>query len=219
MGQVTIITQQQKLLLDKFRQDKFLSSNFYFTGGTALSLHYLQHRTSVDLDFFSKKEFNPQIIVDTINTWQKELNLAADYLTVENTQIFNLTFPDKQTVKVDFAFYPHKQVEKVRMIDGIKVDSLIDIAINKLLTVEQRTEVKDFVDLYFLLQDISIWDLLEGVKVKFGVKIDPFIIGSDLLKVEGFDYLPEMIKPFSLEKLKLFFKQKAKQITGRSIKG
>lgn len=217
MGQVTIITLEQELLLEKFRKDKFLSSNFYFTGGTALSLHYLQHRKSVDLDFFSDHEFNPQVIIDTINAWKKESPFTIDYLVVENTHIFNLIFPNKQATKIDFAFYPYKQVKQGQIIDGIRVDSLMDIAINKLLTVEQRAEVKDFVDLYFLLEDFSIWDLLEGVKVKFKLKIDPFILGSDLLKVESFDYLPEMIKPLTLEGLKLFFQEKAKQMTNRSI--
>lgn len=217
MGQITIITHEQKLLLDKFREEKPLSSKFYFSGGTALSLYYLQHRRSVDLDFFSKDKFDPQNIIDTINTWGEELNFKADYLVIEKTQIFNLTFPNKQTVKVDFALYPYKQIAKVKVIDGLKVDSLVDIAVNKLLSIEQRTEIKDFVDLFFLLKDFSIWDLLDGVKVKFKVKIDPFVLGSDLLKVESFDYLPEMIKPLSPEELKLFFQEKAKQITGRFI--
>lgn len=217
MGQVTIITHEQKLLLDKFRKDKFLSCNFYFTGGTALSLHYLQHRQSVDLDFFSESQFDPQVILDTITAWGKELDFTVDYLKIEVAQIFNLTFPNKQTTKIDFGFYPHKQVEECQLIDGIKVDSLMDIAINKLLTVEQRTEVKDFVDLYFLLKDFAIWDLLEGVKVKFKVKMDPFVIGSDLLKVEGFDYLPRMIQPLELHDLKSFFRQKAKEMGLKSI--
>lgn len=217
MGQVTIITHKQELLLNKFRKDKFLSSKFYFTGGTALSLHYLQHRQSVDLDFFSKDKFDPQVILDTITTWGKELNFITDYLAIEKTQIFNLTFLDKQTTKIDFGFYPYKQVEECRVIDDIKVDPLIDIAVNKLLAVEQRTEVKDFVDLYFLLKDFTIWDLLEGVRVKFKIKIDPLIIGSDLLKVENFDYLPKMIVPLTLDELKSFFKQKAKELGGKSI--
>jgi len=217
MGQVTIITHEQELLLDKFRKDKFLSSKFYFTGGTALSLHYLQHRRSFDLDFFSESEFDPQVILGTVAIWEKELNFTVDYLVIEKTQIFNFTFPNKQTAKVDFVFYPHKQVEKGQIIDGIKVDSLMDIAINKLLTVEQRTEGKDFVDLYFLLQNLSLWDLLEGLRVKFKVKIDPFIVGSDLLKVESFDYLPEMIKPLTLDELKSFLRQKAKGMGMKSV--
>ena len=63
----------------------------------------------------------------------------------------------------------------------------------------------------------TIWDLLEGVRIKFNVKIDPFILGSDLLKVEGFDFLPEMIKPLTLDQLKSFFRKKAKEISKKIL--
>ncbi len=213
MGKVIIITPEQKCLLDKFRKDSFLSSNFYFTGGTALSLYYLQHRESVDLDFFSEKPFALEDVVTKIDSWKKSLKLSAvDYVTVVNTHIFNLTFPHKLTVKVDFNFYPYKRLDKQNVIDGIMVDSKTDIAVNKLLTIQQRTAVKDFVDLYFLLQDFTIWDLIEGVRIKFKVKMDLFVIGSDFLKVENFDYLPKMVKPLTLEKLKEFFRKEAEKL-------
>lgn len=217
MGQVKIVNPEQELLLNEFRKDS-LSSEFYFTGGTALSLHYLQHRLSVDLDFFSESPFDSQIILSKVNNWAAKLNATVEYFSIADvTHVFNLTFPNKQVVKIDFAHYPYKRVKKSQIINGIQVDSLLDIAINKLLTVQQRTEVKDFVDLYFLLQQFTVWDLIEGVKLKFKVKIDPFIVGSDFLKIENFDFMPEMIKPLTLDDLKSFFRQKAKEITGKSI--
>lgn len=218
MGKVAIITSEQKALLDKFRKDSFLLSNFYFTGGTALSLYYLQHRESVDLDFFSEQPFRLEDVVMKIDSWKKSLKLSAvDYVTMVNTHVFNLIFPHKRKVKVDFNFYPYKRLERQNVIDEIMVDSKIDIATNKLLTVQQRTAVKDFVDLYFLLQDFTIWDLIEGVRVKFKIEMDPFVIGSDFLKVEGFEYLPKMIVPLTLDELKSFFRQKAKELSKRSI--
>lgn len=77
--------------------------------------------------------------------------------------------------------------------------------------------MKDFVDLYFLLETFTVWDLLEGVRMKFRTKLEPFFLSSDFLKVEEFDYLPKMIKPLSLEKLKSFFIQKAKEVGMRSV--
>ncbi len=218
MGKVAIVTSEQKDLLDEFRKDSFLASNFYFTGGTALSLYYLQHRESVDLDFFSETPFKLEDVVIKIDSWKKSLKLSSvSYLTVVNTHIFNLIFPHKHKVKVDFNYYPYKRLEKQNVTHGIMVDSKLDIAVNKLLTVQQRTAVKDFVDLYFLLQDFTLWDLMEGVRVKFKIEMDPFVIGSDFLKVEGFDYLPKMITPLTLEELKSFFRQKAKELSKRSI--
>lgn len=217
MEKVDVITPQQKLLLSAFSSNPFLASHFYFTGGTALSLYYLQHRKSEDLDFFSEESFDPQIILQQISTWKQKFNLTIEYLRQEDTHIYNLTFPDKQILKVDFAFYPYKRVVKSKVIDGVFLDSLMDIAINKLLTTEQRAEVKDFVDLYFLLQQFSIWDLIQGVEVKFGIKLDPFIIGTDFLKVEQFNFLPKMIKPLTIEELKSFFIKRAQEISGKSV--
>lgn len=216
-SKIIIITPEQELLLNNFRKDPWLSGTFYFSGDTALSLHYLKHRQSIDLDFFSEEKFDQQGIIDTVTKWSKQRDFLIDYFFSERTQVFNLTFPNKQTTKIDFSLYPYKRVEKSKLIDGIAVDSLLDIAINKLLTVEQRTEVKDFVDLYFLLKEYTVWDLLEGLKIKFGIKVDPFILSSDFLKVESFDFLPTMIKPLSLEQLKSFFRQKAKDLSGKSL--
>lgn len=218
MGQVGIITHEQELLLNEFKNDSFLVSQFYFTGGTALSLYYLQHRESVDLDFFSQTPFDPQIILAKVTTWADKFKALVDYIPIENnTHVFNLTFPNKQVVKVDFAFYPFNQIDTSKVIDGVRIDSIIDIATNKLLVIQQRSEVKDFVDLYFLLQDFTVWDLIDRVQVKFKVRLDPFIVGVDFLKIESFDFLPNMVKPLTIDTLKLFFRQKAKDISGKSI--
>lgn len=217
MGKVVILNAEQKLLLGEFSKDSFLPTHFYFTGGTALSLYYLQHRESVDLDFFSRELFDPQEVIKATASWKEKYGCTIDYTQVVNTHIFQLTFPNNQTVKIDFSLYPHRQVGESKVIDGITVDSLLDIAVNKLLTIEQRSEVKDFVDLYFLLKEFTIWDLMEGVRVKFKVGLDPMVIGSDFLKVEGFEYLPKMVKDLDLETLKSFFRQKAKELGKRSV--
>lgn len=199
-------------MLEEFRKDKFLRNTFYFTGGTALSFYYLQHRTSVDLDFFSQEKFDPQIVLTKLTLWQKKLNFSIDYAPIEANHTFNLTFSTKSFVKVDFVFYPYKNLELPELVEGIKVDSLFDIAVNKLLMIEQRAEIKDFVDLYFLLQKFTVWDLIAGIKPKFNLAIDPLITASDFLKVESFDYLPKMIKPLILGELKLFFVKQAKSL-------
>lgn len=218
MGKVNIVTREQYLLLDEFRRDQILSNSFYFTGGTALALYYLKHRQSVDLDFFSKDKFDPLLVSERINDWAKNLKLKVEYTPREITHPFLLTFKNRKSVKVDFSYHPYQQVEKTNNFDGINVDSLLDIAVNKLLVVEQRTQVKDFVDLYFLLRKFTIWDLMEGVRAKFRMKLDPFIIASDFFKVEAFDYLPTMIKPLKLAELKKYFITRAKKLGQQSTK-
>lgn len=216
MGKITVITPKQQLLLDEFKKDSYLRDHFYFSGGTALSLYYLQHRKSVDLDFFSEEKIDPQEVLGRVTSWAEKHKAAVEYVPIEQTHTFNVIFPNKQAVKVDFSFYPYKRVGESKKIDSIMVDSLVDIAVNKLLIAEQRTQVKDFVDLYFLLEQFTVWDLIEGVRMKFRVDLDPFVIGSDFFKIEDFDYLPKMIKPLTLDKLKSFFRQKAKEIGAKS---
>lgn len=217
MGQIQILTQEQKTIISAVVKSDYLRSNFYFTGGTALSAVYLQHRYSEDLDFFSQQAFDNDIIFNLMEEWKSIYDFTFVSEFREVVYVFNLTFKNGEMVKVDFGKYPYKQVEKEGMFEGISVDSLLDIAINKLLTITQRTNVKDFVDLYFLLKDFTIWDLMEGVRVKFNMKSDPFILATDFLKVEDFNYLPEMVKPLSLDQLKAYFRKRAKEIGRKSM--
>lgn len=217
MEQIKIITEEQKIILDEFRNDHFLRSNFYFTGGTALSFFYLQHRLSLDLDFFSEKIFDSQIILEKLHLWRQKHEFGLELKTTENLHAFNLTFKSNKKLKVDFAYYPYKRLEKSKEVEGLPVDSLLDIAVNKFLTISQREDIKDFVDLYFLFREFTVWDLAKGVEVKFGMETDPLLWGSNFLKVEEFEFLPKMLVSLELKDLKEFFRQKAKEITERVI--
>lgn len=212
MGQISILTDKQKQILSEFAQNDFLKNNFYFTGGTVLSEYYLKHRHSDDLDFFSEEKFETQVIFTLMEEWSRKLKFSFQSNFAEITYIFNLTFPDKEELKVDFSFYPYKRLKSGKKEEGINIDSLLDIATNKLLVVTQRTEVKDFVDLYFLLKTFTVSDLMAGVKKKFNVELDPFVVASDFLKIEDFDYLPKMIESLKRDDLVEFYRDLSKKI-------
>lgn len=218
MGKNTTLNNSQKIILDCITQDDFLTETFYFTGGTALSEVYLHHRESIDLDFFSFEKYDAQNILSRIESWSKGLHFSIDSRYIEPTNIYTLAFNSSDRLKVDFAYYPYQKLDEPQLYQNrLRVDSKLDIATNKLLTTTQRLEVKDFVDLYFLLQEYTIWDLIEGVKVKFNMELEPFILGTDLMVVDDFDYLPKMTKPLTLNKLKSFFHQIAEQISRKSV--
>lgn len=217
MGKIQLITKEQKVILGEISQSAFLQSRFYFTGGTALSAVYLQHRYSDDLDFFSGERFDNQVLLTLMQEWSKKYSFTFNPRFVEVVYIFDLTFPNNSTLKLDFAYYPCNQIEKPWLWEETRTDSLIDIAVNKLLTISHRSEVKDFVDLYFLLENFTIWDLRDGVQAKFNIEVEPLLLASDMLKVEDFDYLPKMIKPLTLDELKSFFRQKVKEISRKSV--
>lgn len=220
MGKISILTKEQKLILEAVSDSEYLHTHFYFTGGTVLSEFYLQHRYSEDIDFFSTERFDNEVILSLISDWSKKYQCTFTSRFAEVVYRFDITFPNKLMLKVDFGYYPYTRIENGGMYQNVHLDSDRDIATNKLTTVSQRTEVKDFVDLYFLLErKYTIWDLLYSHEVKFkAMDIDIELLAMDLLKVEDFTTLPRMIKPLTLETLKKFFRKTAKELGKKALK-
>lgn len=218
MGQNSILNKKQKLILEAFRTDEKLSPIFYFTGGTALSEYYLKHRESIDLDFFTKNDFDSQMVLEAVNSWSNKLEFTIQSNFVDPTYIYLLKFKDGDELKIDFAKYPYPQLNQPENHDGLMVDSFYDISVNKFLTVNQRTEVKDFVDLYYILDKFNFWQLKDGVIAKFNIEIDPFLMATDYMKAESFQNLPKMFKHLDLKTLKEFFVEKARKLSGEVIK-
>jgi len=145
-------------LLELFSQKKpdFLSL-FYLSGGTALSLQ-LGHRESEDLDFFSSSSFEP----DTI---ERQL---LPYGTLSETELSLGTLNTYLSgVKLQFLLYPYRLIEPLVNWEGVNLSSVVDIACTKLQTVGMRGSKKDFIDLYFLLQQFSLETLLAYTKKKY----------------------------------------------------
>lgn len=207
----------QKTIFNSFAKDKSLPKRFYFTGGTALSAIYLHHRESEDLDFFSESDFDNEYIIEFIERVAPLINTQSRITLKERVRIFELVNNNKELViKVDFGYYPHPRLKKGKKEQGVEVDSLVDIAANKITTILQRTEVKDFVDLFFLLKKYTIWDLLHWSQQKFRLEIDLIWLSSGFLKAEKFDYLPKMLVSLDLSELKEFYKDLAKTL-GKSV--
>lgn len=215
MGQVTL-TFLQQFIFHEFANDESIKRKFYLTGGTALSGFYLHHRESEDLDFFSENDFDNQLADKFIDKISHFLKLKPNFTQIENTRIYELLKGNNLKIKIDFNFYPYKRLKKGIIVEGVEIDSLFDIATNKLQTIVSRTEVKDFVDLYFLLQKFTFWDLLHAVKKKFNLEEDIVLLGSNFLKVEQFDVLPKMSVSLKLKELQDFYKAQAKKI-GMSV--
>lgn len=215
MEQKGSLTGKQQLVFDRVVNDTSFSP-FYFTGGTALSVFYLNHRESDDLDFFSENSFDPKLVLSKVNIYSRELDFKFLYRVQENSHVFQIDFNNDQ-LKVDFTYYPYKRIKMGQLVGGIRVDSFEDIATNKLITINQRSEVKDFVDLFFLLERYTVWDLIAMVESKFGTKTDPFLLASDFMKVEDFEFLPKMIKPLGLKQLKDLFRESARGLSEKVV--
>lgn len=215
----TILTDQQQLLLNLISKQKDLSSNFYLSGGTALAEYYLQHRVSEDLDFFSLEEIDPMSIQVSLKKIQDKGSITKiDFQQSFNRNLFFLHYKDG-VVKTEFTYYPFTQIEVPKVINGIKVDRLIDIAVNKTFTIYQQPSSRHFIDLYLIIKTKG-WkfrDLMQKAHAKFDSPIDPIQMGQQLLKVTELLDLPTMIIELPEKEWQDFWIQEAKNLKKEAL--
>lgn len=142
-------------VLEKLAPLPFLDG-YYLAGGTALALH-LGHRKSIDLDFFTRSFPNPARVVDCLAGLHPRVIQEA-------TGTLDVVI---DSVKVSFLEYTYDLLEGVQEYRGIHVAGILDIGCMKLAAVSSRGAKKDFVDLYFLLQEIALPDLLRQFARKY----------------------------------------------------
>jgi len=213
MAQKRVLTDNQIKILDLIKQEDSICQNFYLSGGTALAEFYLQHRLSEDLDFFSEKEFDPQAIFVFFKKIQKEVGIKKiDVQQSFNRNLFFLNLSN-DIIKTEFTYYPFPVIEKGFSYGNLRVDSLLDIAVNKVFTIYQKPRARDFIDLYFICQ-LKGWDILDLVKkakIKFDWHVDLLQLGSQFLKVKNVKDYPTMIKKIAHKDWQDFFIQEAKK--------
>ena len=215
----TILTPTQKVLLGEISLYPPLTRRFYLTGGTALAEFYFQHRLSEDLDFFSESEFDTTYITIFLSKNQKKIGFKKFNIEKKpNRFIYFLEF-SKERIKVDFAFYPYPRIRSDlgRKFNLLKVDSVFDIATNKVFTLFQHPRLRDYIDLYFIFKktpDFNLGSLVTYARNKFNFGVDKKTLAKHFLGVldlrrEGF---PRMLKPFDRKKMEEFFLGLAKSL-------
>lgn len=210
-----ILTEKQNKFLEIMKTSKF-AENFYFTGGTALSSFYLNHRISEDLDFFTEKE----VEILAINTFLKNIKEkigfeSMDYQSSFNRNIFFLHFKDRGVLKVEFTYFPFPRIEKGKKEGKLVIDSLTDIAVNKVFSISQNPRARDFIDIYFISEEVflNFKELLKKARMKFDWHIDAIQFGTMLSKVRDLTDFPRIVKEFDKEDYYNFFTSEAKKFS------
>ncbi len=190
-----ILTANQKILLGEIGKNKAIINAFYLSGGTALSEFYLQHRISEDLDFFSEKEFDPLSISAFLKNIQKKIKISkVDYQQSFNRNLFFVSIKN-DVIKTEFTYFPFPQIGNKKIANGIRIDSLLDIAVNKVFTIYQRPRSRDFIDLYLIIKKTG-WkmsDLIKKAKIKFDYHIDLLQLGMQFVKSGEIADFPKML--------------------------
>lgn len=220
MAKKTILTKNQQLLLNEIGKNKTITEAFYLGGGTALAELYLKHRFSEDLDFFTENEFDPLAISAFLKSIQKKMKITRiDYQQSFNRNLFFITI-GKETIKTEFTYYPFPQIQKVKAINGIKTDSLLDIAVNKVFTIYQKPRSRDFIDLYLIMKKTG-WkmdDLIKKAKMKFDYHIDLLQLGSQFVKATEVEDFPKMLIKLSNSSWQKFFLSEAGKFKDKILK-
>jgi len=192
-----------------------IAENFYLTGGTALAAFFLHHRFSEDLDFFSPDPNAVRLVKAPLEAAAAHLDAGLEFSRTFNTFVeCFLTSPTGERVKLDFA-----QDTPFRLLPttlepqfGLQIDSTLDIASNKLAALFGRAAAKDFVDVFFIHQEmLPFHDLLPHAREKH-VGMDDYWLAISLRRVESIELLPRMIKPIDLATLQAFFLGLADQL-------
>ena len=216
MGKIDF-TPLQKLIFEEIASDKYFKENFYLSGGTALSVFYLHHRYSEDLDFFTSKPLEQGKIISFMSLLAKKHKLDLKFTRKEMILWFE-TQKQEESLKIDFIHFPYSRLKRGKKYKKFEIDSILDIGANKLVVLGVNFEPKDYVDLYFILKEkYSIWELIRAVKEKYHTELDLIGLGAEFVKSKDLKYLPKMRKELTLKELKEFFLNQAK-LLGEKLK-
>ena len=149
----------QKALDLLAKQDWIRKNDWYLAGGTALTLQF-NHRTSVDLDFFTHhKDFDAAFIVAALLPYK-----------------WVITRTDKGTLygelggtKISFISYPYFVPKQPFITHGnINILDARDIAVMKIIAISQRGKKRDFFDLYwYIIHREPLIDIIKRVAVQY----------------------------------------------------
>ena len=144
-------------LLIQLQQKEYLKG-FYLVGGTALALK-MGHRKSVDLDLFSNFSFDAVQLLDDLST---DFSFTL-FFSANNTLKGSIN-----QVQVDILAHRYPLVCDPVIIENICMLSVEDIAAMKLNAISVSGQrVKDFIDIYLLLETYSIGEMIGFYKKKY----------------------------------------------------
>lgn len=133
------------------------------------------HRNSIDIDLFGKSVINEELFTNKLN----EFGTFEVFKRSSNILISSIN-----GVKVDFVCYQYPWISETLLIDGIRFASKKDIAAMKLNAISGRGSKKDFIDLYFLLKEFSLNEMIEFY-------LQMYFDGSKFMVVKSLTYFSD----------------------------
>src|SRR3989344_1169306 len=195
---------QEEVLRSFFTQP--IGRSYFLTGGSALSGFYFYHRESIDLDLFTFETIEIEPVRQIFEAIATKNSLSLDHrVATEGYHKFFLT-GKKQELKIDLVREQKVHFGTIKTFGKIRVDSVENIGSNKITAIFNRTEAKDFIDLYLILQKklFTFAKLFQDAKKK-DLGMNEFYFAHMLLEVKNLKDLPKMLVPFNADQMKSYF--------------
>lgn len=216
--QKSTLTPHQREVLELVSKENYFTKRYYLAGGTALAEFYLKHRLSEDLDFFTEKaEVNVPVVARFFERNKKRLRITKiDTRTVFGLHSFFIHFVDGEVLKVDFSCYPFPRIEKGTKFGGLEIESIYDIAADKVHTIVLQPRARDYIDLYFIIKEkkYDFRSLLKQAKAKFDWDLSSIELGSRLMEASEMADYPRMLTAVDHQEWKGFFLEEARKLKG-----
>jgi len=218
---MSVLTPLQREFLARFFAQP-AGQSFYLTGGAALAEFYLHHRLSQDLDLFTQLQTAFEASEPDLATAAQQVEADIRFHPVRSGDSLRRCFlilGGEPELKVDVVCDPPPYFGQVVVeVDGVRVDSLENLAVGKLLAVFGRAYPRDFVDLYMLLKSGVDFERLIMLAKQKDLGFSEYYLGgmiNQIVHVESHD-LPKMLKPLDLDEMKQFFVKLAEELVRRS---
>lgn len=134
-----------------------LFDDFILVGGTALALQ-IGHRNSIDIDLFGDSEID-------VESFTSKFNEFGTFEIFKRSK--NILITSINGVKTDFVNYKYPLLKEYKTIQDVRLASKEDIAAMKLNAISGRGSKKDFIDLYFLLEEFTLNEMIEFYLEKY----------------------------------------------------
>lgn len=182
------------LELLKKLQSLRIFSQMRLVGGTSLALQ-IGHRKSIDIDLFGLLNVDFDALTD-------ELKTIGDVIVLGNSKNIHTYLIDE--IKVDIVHYEYPWLKDKIVSDEIHLAAIEDIAAMKLSAIIGRGSKKDFIDLYYILQQFDVAQLMSfyGQKFRDG---SSFLVLKSLVYFEDADNeaMSLMFEDLSWEEVKI----------------
>jgi len=178
----------------------------YLAGGSGLALH-LGHRISIDLDFFTPKEFESKEVT-------RQLQEVGNFKLEERS--WGTVLGRLEGIRFSLFIYKYPVLFPFKRIYEVNVSDLRDIAAMKIEAIASRGTKRDFIDLYFICQrGIPLKKIFSFYDRKFGK------LASNLIHIQKslvyftdaeFEGVPKILKPVTWKEIKKYFEQEVKKV-------